>query len=199
MRYLRAFSKYAIGTGLVLVVGLLTTPILTRLISTEDMGKYSMFMTLGNLISTLLCLGLDQSYLRFYNDEKPESRNYLLRICLLLPVGVFLICGLFLLLFYKPFSMYITGEVSFSLVLLFNAYMLGLMVDRFWTLKIQMAQKEIAYSVLNFIRKIAYLLLALLFIKLSFYEESWDLMLAITLAEFFVLFFARIIDRKSVV
>lgn len=58
MRYLRAFSKYAIGTGLVLVVGLLTTPILTRLISTEDMGKYSMFMTLGNLISTLLCLGL---------------------------------------------------------------------------------------------------------------------------------------------
>ena len=194
MRYLRAFSKYAIGTGLVLVVGLLTTPILTRLISTEDMGKYSMFMTLGNLISTLLCLGLDQSYLRFYNDEKPESRNYLLRICLLLPMGVFLICGLFLLLFYKPFSVYITGEVSFSLVLLFNAYMLGLMVDRFWTLKIQMAQKEIAYSVLNFIRKIAYLLLALLFIKLSFYEESWDLMLAITLAEVFVLFFARIIE-----
>ena len=194
MRYLRAFSKYAIGTGLVLVVGLLTTPILTRLISTEDMGKYSMFMTLGNLISTLLCLGLDQSYLRFYNDEKPESRNYLLRICLLLPMGVFLICGLFLFLFYKPFSVYITGEVSFSLVLLFNAYMLGLMVDRFWTLKIQMAQKEIAYSVLNFIRKIAYLLLALLFIKLSFYEESWDLMLAITLAEVFVLLFARIIE-----
>ena len=68
------------------------------------------------------------------------------------------------------------------------------MVDRFWTLKIQMAQKEIAYSVLNFIRKIAYLLLALLFIKLSFYEESWDLMLAITLAEVFVLLFARIIE-----
>ena len=66
MRYLRAFSKYAIGTGLVLVVGLLTTPILTRLISTEDMGKYSMFMTLGNLISTLLCLGLDQSDLRSF-------------------------------------------------------------------------------------------------------------------------------------
>ena len=109
-----------------------------------------------------------------------------MRICLLLPMGVFLICGLFLFLFYKPFSVYITGEVSFSLVLLFNAYMLGLMVDRFWTLKIQMAQKEIAYSVLNFIRKIAYLLLALLFIKLSFYEESWDLMLAITLAEVFV-------------
>ena len=114
MRYLRAFSKYAIGTGLVLVVGLLTTPILTRLISTEDMGKYSMFMTLGNLhFYTSLFRSEISLVFRFYNDEKPESRNYLLRICLLLPMGVFLICGLYVCV-YKPFSVYITGEVSFS-------------------------------------------------------------------------------------
>lgn len=73
MKLLKAFSKYAIGTLLVLVVGFITTPILTRMISTSEMGKYSMFMTLGNLISTLLCLGLDQSYLRFYNDEKKKA------------------------------------------------------------------------------------------------------------------------------
>lgn len=73
MKLLKAFSKYAVGTLLVLIVGFITTPILTRMISTAEMGKYSMFMTLGNLISTLLCLGMDQSYLRFYNDEKKRA------------------------------------------------------------------------------------------------------------------------------
>ena len=80
MKLLKAFSKYAVGTFIVLIIGFVTTPILTRMISTLDMGRYSMFITLGNLIFTLLCLGMDQSYLRFYNEEKTENRNYLLKI-----------------------------------------------------------------------------------------------------------------------
>ena len=76
MRLLKQFAKYATGSLFALLAGLITTPILTRLISTEEMGKYSMFITIGSLIASILYLGLDQSYVRFYFDEKKETRVY---------------------------------------------------------------------------------------------------------------------------
>lgn len=197
MKLLKAFSKYAVGTFIVLIIGFVTTPILTRMISTLDMGRYSMFITLGNLIFTLLCLGMDQSYLRFYNEEKTENRNYLLKICLRLPIAIFFLSGSILLLFNKQLSEYIYGKQSFGIALLFVIYIGALIFDRFWTLKIQMAQREIAYSVLNIIRKLMYLVAGVFLITLSVWENSISLMLAITIAEIFVLIFARFIDRGN--
>ena len=197
MRLLKAFSKYAIGTVLVLIIGFITTPILTRLITTSEMGKYSMFMTLGNLIFTLLCLGMDQSYLRFYNDEKEESRNYLLRTCIKLPIMACIICSIVIIALYKPVSVYISGETSIGIACLFIVYMGSLIIDRFWTLKIQMAQKEIAYSALNVVRKLVYLVSALLLITVGVCKNSTNLMLAITIAELVVLLVAYIVERGN--
>ena len=69
MKLIKTFVKYATGSMFALLAGLITTPILTRLISTEEMGKYSMFITFGSLFASILYLGLDQSYVRFYNDD----------------------------------------------------------------------------------------------------------------------------------
>ena len=60
-----------------------------------------------------------------------------------------------------------------------------------------MAQREIAYSVLNIIRKLMYLVAGVFLITLSVWENSISLMLAITIAEIFVLIFARFIDRGN--
>ena len=65
MKLIKTFVKYATGSMFALLAGLITTPILTRLISTEEMGKYSMFITFGSLFASILYLGLDQSYVRF--------------------------------------------------------------------------------------------------------------------------------------
>lgn len=196
MRLLKAFSKYAIGTAFVLLIGFITTPILTRLISTTEMGKYSMFMTFGNLISTLLCFGLDQSYLRFFYAESKESRTYLLRRCMAIPLWAFLTCSMIILVLYGPISVYLAGEKSMAIAGLFIAYIGGMIIDRFWSLKIQMAQKEIAYSALNFIRKLGYLVVAVfLILVVGKWQDGTNLMIAITAAEVFVLLFARIVER----
>lgn len=197
MKLLKAFSKYAIGTLMVLVVGFITTPILTRMISTSEMGKYSMFMTLGSLISTLLCLGLDQSYLRFYNEEKKESRNYLLNTCLKLPLLAYAVCSAVVLLLYRPVSFYIAGEKSSGIAGLFVVYMGALIMARFWSLKIQMGQREFAYSALNVIRKLVYLAAGVLLITAGIWRNSINLMLAITAAELSVLLAARIFEHGN--
>ena len=197
LRLLKTFTKYATGSLFALLAGFITTPILTRLISTEEMGKYSMFITIGSLFASILYLGLDQSYVRFYNDENTDSRVCLLSKCLRLPLFATGIVSILALLFYRTLSNILIGENSFIVVFLFVLYLFGLVLDRFWLLKIRMAQKAGAYSILNVIRKLAYLGIAVILYYVLFGDSSWSLIIAVTLAEFVLLFGARWVERNN--
>ena len=175
MKLLKTFIKYATGSMFALLAGLITTPILTRLISTEEMGKYSMFITIGSLFASILYLGLDQSYVRFYNDESKESQVALLDKCLKYPMVATVIVAAFSIVFYKTLSNIIIGYGSIVLVVVFDFYLFGLVIDRFWLLKIRMNQKASAYSLLNVIRKLAYLFIAVVLYFTLFGDSSWSL------------------------
>ena len=180
-----------------LIVGFLATMILTRLFSTEEMGKYSMYITVGTLVASFLYLGLDQSYVRFYFDEDESVRLKLLKRCVALPLLLTALVSVGLLLFSDAFSNYVIGEPSFLLTVLFCIYLFGLVLDRFLLLKIRMAQKAGAYSVLNIIRKLVYLLLAILLFYLVFEGKSISLILPVTIAEIVVILGALFTERKS--
>jgi len=197
MRLLKTFSKYATGSLLSLTAGCLATFILTRLIPTEEMGKYSMFITVGSLIASLIYLGLDQSYVRFYFEEEKESRVYLLIRCMVLPLTFIAILSVGLLLFGDFFSKYVVGERSIYLTIFFCIYVLGLVIDRFFLLKIRMSQKAVSYSLLNVVRKITYLLMALFFYFSVFHARYWTLVIPATIAEFFVIFGAIVVERTE--
>ena len=49
-----------------LLLGLLTTSLITRLVDTADYGIYSLFLTYANLITIVVCFGLDQYLVRLY-------------------------------------------------------------------------------------------------------------------------------------
>lgn len=195
MRLLKTFTKYATGSLGALVAGLIATPILTRLISTVEMGKYSMFITLGSLIASILYLGLDQSYVRFYNDEVPESRNYLLHKCLTYSLCASIMVVIILLMFHNQVSDIIIGESSLLIVCVFSIYLIALVIDRFWLLKLRMEQKAGAYSLLNILRKISYLMIAVVLYFTVGGDQCWSLIVAVTLAEFILLLGIRIADK----
>ena len=197
MRLLKTFSKYAFGSLLSLIVGFLTTSILTRLIPTEEMGKYSMFITVGSLIASLIYLGLDQSYVRFYFEEEESSRVYLLIRCMALPLIFSGMLSVVLLCFSNQFSYYVVGESSIYLTVLFCAYVFGLVIDRFFLLKIRMAQKAMSYSLLNVARKVTYLIIAILLYYLVFHSRYWTLVISVTIAEYLIIFGAFIVERKE--
>lgn len=197
MRLLKTFTKYATGSLFALLAGLITTPILTRLISTEEMGKYSMFITIGSLFASVLYLGLDQSYVRFYNDEIEEYRVPLLKKCMHLPLIATGVVSLLLLLFYNFFSNALIGEKSFFIALVFDFYLVGCVVDRFWMLKIRMVQKAGAYSALNVARKLSYLVIAIILYRFCFGDSCWSLIIAVSLAEYVLLFGCRFTERGN--
>lgn len=197
MKLLHTFSKYTLGSGFTLIAGLIATPILTRLITTEEMGKYSMFITLGDLAASILYLGLDQSYVRFYNDEKETARVYLLRKCLAVPVVATVAVSCVVLIAYRPVSNVILGQTSFMVAACFAVYLVGLVVDKFWLLKIRMAQKAVWYSLLNMIRKLAYLGIAVVLFYTIFGDSGWTLIIAVTAAEGVLLIGARFVERRD--
>ena len=197
MKLLKTFTKYVTGSFFTLLAGLITTPILTRLISTEEMGKYSMFITVGSLFASILYLGLDQSYVRYYNDEEENSRVYLLSVCLKIPLILTGIVSFFMLLFYKQLSSTLIGVHSLLVVCIFIFYIFGLVIDRFWMLKIRMEQKAGAYSILDVVRKLSYLVISVILIFTATRSSCWSLIIGVTVAEFVLLSGARIVERDN--
>lgn len=193
----KTLMKYAMGSVAALLAGLITTPILTRLISTEEMGKYSMFITIGGLFASILYFGFDQSYVRYFNSELEARRNYLLRKCLQIPLIGTAIVSILSLVLYEPLSEELIGIKSFSAIVLFVLYLFGLVIDRFWLLKLRMEQKAGSYSALNVIRKFSYLIVALMIYYVFSGEQCWTLIIAVTLAEFVLLLGAKMADRGN--
>lgn len=197
MKTLKTFARYAAGSFGALLIGLVSTPILTSLIPTVEMGKYSMFTTLGTLASSVLYLGMDHAYVRYYNEEDEPLRPRLLNVCMRYPLLATAIFSALLLLFWNCVSLLITGEKSFYVTLLLTIYVIYLVVDRFWMLRIRMAQRAGAYSAINMLRKLVYLTASVALVYTVCGNICWSLMIGIVVSEAIVLIAARMVDRRN--
>ncbi|MDK0538610.1 oligosaccharide flippase family protein [Clostridium perfringens] len=153
----KKFIEFALGSGITLILGFISSPIITRLIMPDNYGKFSMFNTVTNLILVVVMVGLDQAYVRFFYEEDEVSRKKLLRESIKIPMIVNLFFSLILILFYKPFSKFIVGQYSFSvIIMLIIQNTLGI-IGRFSLLVVRMQQKGKLYSVLQVITKLTYI------------------------------------------
>ena len=71
----KKFFEFAIGNGIVIILGIVTTFIGTRLIQPLESGKTDTFISYSGLIVLLVTMGIDQAFIRYYNDEKEENRG----------------------------------------------------------------------------------------------------------------------------
>ena len=65
MELLKKIIQFTIGNIIILVIGVITTPIITHLVLPEEVGQYSLFNTIGNLCVLLCMMGTDQAFMRF--------------------------------------------------------------------------------------------------------------------------------------
>ncbi|MDQ9841794.1 hypothetical protein RFY10_16760, partial [Acinetobacter baumannii] len=63
-------------------------------------------------------VGLDQAYVRFFYEEKEDSRKKLLRESIKIPIIINIIFSFILIIFYRPFSKFIVGQYSFSIIVM---------------------------------------------------------------------------------
>ena len=72
---LSSFLEFFYGNFVVLLLGFISLPLMTRILATEEYGRTSMFSSAVSIIYICAILGLDQSYIRYYFSENVDRRR----------------------------------------------------------------------------------------------------------------------------
>ncbi len=145
-----------LGSMINMLIGLLTTPVITRVVDPATYGRFSIFSMYANMLLMVCILGLDQGFIRFYyskNDAKYQ--NKLLRFCCFAPILIIVVLGLV----YLPFAT-ITKNISINEITLL-VYAVILIFNRFAFLQIRLDYKSNTFTILNILQKILYVVFVL--------------------------------------
>ena len=161
----KSFLEYFYGNFIVLLLGLISTPLITRVMSEAEYGRATMFQSAVSVVYIFAILGLDQGYIRFFYQEN-ISRKKLFYQCLY-PA---LILILFISGIYASFSGLFNGFLfernGLDITLLVTGYAITSIFERFLFLNIRMDQNGKLYSNLNNLSKVLYITFILLFVKI---------------------------------
>ena len=170
MKNLKILFQYLIGSGALLIIGIISTPIITRVINPEQLGKFSFFNTMISFLQVICLMGLDQAYSRFYDEYTTKKENLFL-FCTKIPIIAGIIFSIFIILFNQKVSLFLVEENSILVAILFSANVLLMILTTMHNLEIRMQQNAKLYSFVNFALKLFYLVFVLLFY--SFYGDTY--------------------------
>lgn len=162
----KKFISFSFGGYVAAIISFFTIPVITRLVSPEEYGIFSIVILITNLAVLMIGLGLDQGFVRFFFEEKEENRSGLLYNSLKVPLIIFLICTFFTIIFRKKIGNFIFGEYTLEVVVLLCVYIFFTLINRFSFLIIRMKQRGILLSVCQIIQVILNFFLVLPFFKL---------------------------------
>lgn len=159
------FTIIGSGTLISMVISLITAPIITRIVNPAEYGELSMFTLYANIALMVFCLGLDQSFVRYYYQSNTlQYKRKLLFNSWIIPVIVFCIFGtIFYIL--SLFSI-VTFDFSPSIIGLLVIFTLIQIINRFCTLVLRLEYKSKLYSIINIVQKALYLLIAIALVLL---------------------------------
>lgn len=163
---LKKFASFSFGTWIGLIIGVISTPIITRLFSPEDFAKASMFNLAINILMIFVMVSTDQAYVRFFYEEEEKKRKYLLKNTLKLPLLAFVITGFFIFLFKERISIFLFGKEYDKVIYLLIISIIIYIINRFATMVIRMEQRGKIYSILQICLKLFELIGVLLFVKI---------------------------------
>ncbi|WP_102400038.1 lipopolysaccharide biosynthesis protein [Haloimpatiens massiliensis] len=167
--FLKKFAGFSVGPIVSAILSFLIVPITSYLVSPDDFGKSAMY-TMGYSISSLfIFLGLDQSFVREYNEQ--ENKSNLFWNSLIVPLIFSFILGIIYIVFYKPISILMFDSVEKYTINILAFSLPFAVIDRFNLLTLRMEEKAKIYSLFNILSKLLVLFIMipyLLFIDKSF-------------------------------
>lgn len=194
--YIKNFLTIGLGTAISMIIGFLTTPIITRIVGTTTYGQYSIFIMYVNIGVMILCMGLDQGIMRFYfKDDSLEYKKLLIRACCIIPIiATILITFLVLILSY---SNIIKFEFNTKIILLLGFCILLQIIYRLNMVQLRVAYKTKNYATLNIIQRIIYVVLTVLMIVTIKTSHFQSLVIATIISYFIVVIIGIYYQRNE--
>ena len=66
--FVKQFGKFSLGPIIGALIGFITVPITSNLISPDQFGMASMFNLANTILTLIVLIGIDQDYMREYNE-----------------------------------------------------------------------------------------------------------------------------------
>ena len=160
--FIRHFLNVGVGTVINILLGLISTPLITRVASPDEYGLFSIFNVYSDLAIAILFIGLDRGIVRFfYNKDEINDQRSLLKLCFVVPMLSGFIVGIIFLL------LTVTGvlETQFDIYLsiLLCAYILFNIWNRLSYLILKLTYKSKEYSLCTVIQKAVYVLIVVIY------------------------------------
>ncbi len=193
--FLKQFAVIGSGTLINLLLGLLSTPIITRIVAPDEYGQLSIFTMYSSIALMVLCLGLDQAAIRYYyeKDERNYKRALLLR-CVWLPTLAGIAVSLVVILLSW------SGMVKFEFTPIIMTFLCIHTVDqiiyRFSQLIVRLERKANLFSFLQILQKLCYIILSLM-LCYSFRANYLLLLVIATVLSYAVCMVVSIIAQKD--
>ncbi|MBO4903733.1 MAG: oligosaccharide flippase family protein [Lachnospiraceae bacterium] len=159
---LSGFLEFFYGNFVVLILGFISLPLTTRIMSTAEFGRSSIFLSAVSIIYIFAILGLDQSYIRYFYMENVDERK-LFAQCLRPPLALVLIITAVYFVFSSFFNDLMFERDGLDVTMLVIGYTVTSVFERFLFLNIRMEQKGKLYSNLNILTKVLYILFVILY------------------------------------
>ncbi|WP_346917149.1 oligosaccharide flippase family protein [Clostridium sp.] len=192
---LRKFLSFSVGNWVVLVIGLISAPLITRIIDPAEYGKFGLFTMYINIVMLIITCGLDQSYVRFFYEEEEQNRNRLLFESIKIPLILNVVVACIIIIFKVPISQYVISEYNLSFIILLILNISLSSISRFSLLTVRMKQKGRLYSMLQVMQKISYLMSIGLFFMI--YNNSFLTLAYATLVSNLVLVVVSVFNEKD--
>lgn len=191
----KRFMEYAVGSGIVLLLGFVSSPINTRLFSPEEFGKFSLFQLVTNIISTIILLGLEQSFVRYFYEEQESNRPKLLRESIKIPLLACTIVTIPIVIFsdFILNTLFNTFSIELLLLILLNNYIF--LFSKFVFLVVRMQQRGKAYSTLQICQKFSTVLFTILFFTVM-NNNFVVLIYATVITNFIVTIIGIVLERR---
>ena len=163
--FLKHFAIIGAGTLFNLMIGLFTTPVITRIVAPVKYGQMSVFTMYQNIAIMVLCMGLDQALVRFYyeNDSIDYKRALLLK-CIRYPIAVSIVVSALVIV--ASALDFVQFEFNTNIMVLLCVFVICGLVYRFSQLIVRLSYKSKIYSFLNVLQKVSYVSVALAMVLL---------------------------------
>ena len=182
-KHVIAYSIGAVGSA---VFSFLTLFVLAWYIPKQEIGIFSFFQTIINLLVIVVPMGLDQAYVREYHEVKDKKK--LFYMTLFPVVVVFSILSVAVLLYEREFSEIAFSRDNTELILWLVISSFSSIIIRYLSLVVRMEEKVLIYSIIQLLPKIIFIIIIFALPWLNFINlDALGLSMSYTISLLFTL------------
>lgn len=164
IKLIKQFFSFSLGGYISLLIGFISLPFITRLISPEQYGIFSIFTLILNLKIIFLMLGLDQGFVRYFYEI--ENKKVLFLKCLKYPLYFFILTLPLVIIFQERMSYFIFQKNDVKMLIILEISILLTIINNFTLLTVRMNQKGLQYSLLQIFNQLFNFIFVILFYKI---------------------------------